>query len=71
MVVGGGVDHAGPGHTGTPASQALGAVHAYVLGPVATQQAVRRAGQRTGPTDVEFASGLECVLDALAARSGR
>jgi AcrR family transcriptional regulator len=91
----------------TLASQALGAVHAYVLGSVATQQAVRRAEQRTGLTeeqwqrsvgpyisevlaagehpmlarrvleaeeldpDVEFAFGLECVLDGLAARLGR
>ncbi|MFJ9615147.1 TetR/AcrR family transcriptional regulator C-terminal domain-containing protein [Streptomyces noursei] len=91
----------------TLASQALGAVHAYVLGSVATQQAVRSAEQRTGLTkeqwqrsvgpyisevlaagkhpmlarrvteaeepdpDVEFAFGLDCVLDGLAARSGR
>jgi AcrR family transcriptional regulator len=91
----------------TLASQALGAVHAYVLGSVATQQAVRRAEQRTGLTeeewqrsvgpyisevlaagkhpmlarrvleaeeldpDVEFAFGLDCVLDGLAARLGR
>ena len=91
----------------TLASQALGAVRAYVLGSVATQQAVRRAEQRTGLTeeqwqrsvgpyisevlaagehpmlarrvleaeepdpDVEFAFGLECVLDGLAARLGR
>jgi len=91
----------------TLAAQALGVVHAYVLGSVATQQAVRRAEQRTGLTeeqwqrsvgpyiseviaagahpmlarrvleaeepdsDVEFAFGLECVLDGLAARVGR
>jgi AcrR family transcriptional regulator len=91
----------------TQASRALGAVHAYVLGSVATQQAARRAEQRTGLTeeqwqrsvgpyineviaagkhpmlarrvleaeeldpDVEFAFGLECVLDGLAARLGR
>jgi AcrR family transcriptional regulator len=91
----------------TLASQALAAVHAYVLGSVATQQAVRRAEQRTGLTeeqwqrsvgpyitevlaagehpmlarrvhegeeldpDVEFAFGLDCVLDGLAARFGR
>jgi AcrR family transcriptional regulator len=91
----------------TLASQALGAVHAYVLGSVATQQAARRAEQRTGLTeeqwqrsvgpyiseviaagkhpllarrvheaedldpDVEFAFGLDCVLDGLAARLGR
>ena len=91
----------------TLASQALGAVRAYVLGSVATQQAARRAEQRTGLTeeqwqrsvgpyisevlaagehpmlarrvheaeeldpDVEFAFGLDCVLDGLAARLGR
>ncbi|HEX6355410.1 TetR/AcrR family transcriptional regulator C-terminal domain-containing protein [Actinophytocola sp.] len=91
----------------TLASQALSAVRAYVLGSVATQQAVRRAEQRTGLTeeqwqrsfgpyisevlaagehpmlarrvheaeepdpDVEFAFGLECVLDGLATRFGR
>jgi AcrR family transcriptional regulator len=91
----------------TLASQSLGAVRAYVLGSVATQQAVRRAEQRTGLTeeqwqrsvgpyisevlaagehpmlarrvfegeeldpDVEFAFGLNCVLDGLAARFGR
>ena len=91
----------------TLASQALGAVRAYVLGAVATQQAAHRAEQRTGLTkeqwqhsvgpyiteviaagehpmlarrvleaeepdpDVEFAFGLECVLDGLAARLGR
>ncbi|WP_084628710.1 TetR/AcrR family transcriptional regulator C-terminal domain-containing protein [Amycolatopsis nigrescens] len=91
----------------TMASQALGAVRAYVLGSVATQQAARRAEQRTGLTeeqwqrsvgpyireviaagehpmlarrvheaeelepDVEFAFGLDCVLDGLAARMGR
>lgn len=90
----------------TLASQALVAVHAYVLGSVATQQAVRRAEQRTGLTeeqwqhsvgpyisevlaagehpmlarrvleaeeldpDVQFAFGLDCVLDGLAARVG-
>jgi hypothetical protein len=82
-------------------------VHAYVLGSVATQQAARRAEQRTGLTeeqwqrsvgpyisevlaagqhpmlarriheaqeldpDIEFAFGLDCVLDGLAARLGR
>jgi AcrR family transcriptional regulator len=91
----------------TLASRALGAVQAYVLGSVATQQAVRRAEQRSGLTeeqwqrsvgpyirevlaagehpmlarrvheaeepdpDVEFAFGLACVLDGLAARLGR
>lgn len=91
----------------TLASQALGAVYAYVLGSVAAQQARRRAEQRTGLTeeewqrsvgpyireviaagehpmlarrvleaeeldpDVEFAFGLDCVLDGLAARLGR
>jgi AcrR family transcriptional regulator len=91
----------------TLASQALGAVRAYVLGSVAAQQALRRAEQRTGLTeeewqhsvgpyisqvlaagqhpmlarrvleaeeldpDVEFAFGLDCVLDGLAARLGR
>ena len=91
----------------TLAAQALGAVQAYVLGSVATQQAVRRAEQRSGLTeeqwqrsvgpyisevlaagehpmlarrvheaeepdpDVEFAFGLACVLDGLAARLGR
>ena len=91
----------------TLASRALGAVHAYVLGSVATQQADRRAERRTGLTeeewqrsvgpyidgviaagehpmlarrvlepeeagpDEEFAFGLECVLDGLAARVGR
>lgn len=91
----------------TLASQALSAVHAYVLGSVATQQAARRAEQRTGLSeeqwqrslgpyisavlaagehpmlarrvheaeepdpDAEFAFGLECVLDGLAARLGR
>jgi hypothetical protein len=91
----------------TLASQALGAVHAYVLGSVATQQAARRAEQRTGlneeqwqrsvgpyisevlaagehpmlarrvleaeelDPDLEFAFGLECMLDGLAARLGR
>jgi AcrR family transcriptional regulator len=91
----------------TLASQALGTVHAYVLGSVAAQQAVRLAEQRTGLTeeewqhshgpyireviaagkhpmlarrvleaeepdpDVEFAFGLDCVLDGLAARLGR
>lgn len=91
----------------TLASQALGAVHAYVLGSVAAQQALRRAEQRTGLSeeewqrsvgpyisevlaagehpmlarrvleaeeldpDVEFAFGLDCVLDGLAARLGR
>jgi AcrR family transcriptional regulator len=91
----------------TLASQALGAVRAYVLGSVATQQAARRAEQRTGLTeeqwqrsvgpyitevlaagehpmlarrvleaeepdpDVEFAFGLDCVLDGLAARFDR
>jgi AcrR family transcriptional regulator len=38
----------------TLASQALGAVHAYVLGSVATQQAVRRAEQRTGLTEEQW-----------------
>ncbi|MFI2212383.1 TetR/AcrR family transcriptional regulator C-terminal domain-containing protein [Streptomyces sp. NPDC020141] len=88
----------------TLASHALSAVHAYVLGSVAAQQAVRHAEQRTGLTeeqwqrsvgpyiteilaagdhptlarrvleaeepdpDAEFAFGLECVLDGLAAR---
>lgn len=88
------------------ASQALSAVHAYVLGSVATQQAARQAEQRTGLSeeqwqrsvgpyisevlaagehpmlarrvreaeepdpDVEFAFGLDCVLDGLAARVG-
>ncbi|NLU71873.1 TetR family transcriptional regulator [Streptomyces sp. HNM0575] len=91
----------------TPASQALGVVHAYVLGSVAAQQAHRRAEQRTGLTeeewqrsvgpyisevlaagehpmlarrvheaeeqdpDAEFAFGLDCVLDGLAARLRR
>ncbi|WP_327290415.1 TetR/AcrR family transcriptional regulator C-terminal domain-containing protein [Streptomyces sp. NBC_01198] len=91
----------------TLASQALGTVHSYVLGSVATQQAARRAEQRTGLTeeqwqrsvgpyisevlaagehpmlarrvhegeevdpDVEFAFGLDCVLDGLAARLPR
>ncbi|MET7608049.1 TetR/AcrR family transcriptional regulator C-terminal domain-containing protein [Streptomyces avermitilis] len=91
----------------TLASQALGAVRAYVLGSVAAQQALRRAEQRTGLSeeewqrsmgpyitevlaagehpmlarrvheaeelhpDVEFAFGLDCVLDGLAARLGR
>lgn len=91
----------------TLASQALGVVHAYVLGSVAAQQALRRAEQRTGLSeeewqrsvgpyisevlaagehpmlarrvleaeeldpDVEFAFGLDCVLDGLAARLGR
>ncbi|WP_344465367.1 TetR/AcrR family transcriptional regulator C-terminal domain-containing protein [Kitasatospora kazusensis] len=91
----------------TLASQALSAVHAYVLGSVATQQAARRAEQRTGLSeeqwqrslgpyisavlaagehpmlarrvheaeepdpDAEFAFGLACVLDGLAARAGR
>ncbi|SHM94037.1 TetR/AcrR family transcriptional regulator C-terminal domain-containing protein [Streptomyces yunnanensis] len=91
----------------TLASQALSAVHAYVLGSVATQQAARLAEQRTGLTeeqwqrsigpyinevlaagehpmlarrvleaeevdpDVEFAFGLDCVLDGLAARLSR
>jgi AcrR family transcriptional regulator len=91
----------------TLASQALGAVRAYVLGSVADQQAARRAEQRSGLTeeqwqrslgpyitkvlaagehpmlarrvleaeepdpDVEFAFGLECVLDGLAARLER
>ena len=36
------------------ASQALGAVHAYVLGSVAAQQAPRRAEQRTGLTEEEW-----------------
>lgn len=88
----------------TLASQALVTVHAYVLGSVASQQALRRAEQRTGLSeeewqrsvgpyisevlaagehpmlarrvleaeeldpDVEFAFGLDCVLDGLAAR---
>ena len=91
----------------TLASQALGAVRAYVLGSVAAQQALLRAEQRSGLTeeewqhshgpyirevlaagehpmlarrvleaeeldpDVEFAFGLDCVLDGLAARLGR
>jgi len=91
----------------TLASQALGAVRAYVLGSVAGQQAALRAEQRSGLTkeqwqrslgpyitkvlaagehpmlarrvleaeepdpDVEFAFGLECVLDGLAARLER
>lgn len=91
----------------TLATQALGTLHAYVLGSVATQQAALRAEQRTGLTeeqwqrsvgpyitevlaagehpmiarrvleaeeidpDAEFTFGLECVLDGLAARSGR
>lgn len=91
----------------TLASQALGAVRAYVLGSVAGQQAARRAEQRSGLTkeqwqrnfgpyitkvlaagehpmlarrvfeaeepdpEVEFAFGLECVLDGLAARLSR
>ncbi|MFD9459388.1 TetR/AcrR family transcriptional regulator C-terminal domain-containing protein [Streptomyces sp. NPDC060027] len=91
----------------TLASQALGAVRAYVLGSVAAQQALLRAEQRTGLSkeewqhsmgpyitevlaagqhpmlarrvheaeeldpDVEFAFGLDCVLDGLAARLGR
>ncbi len=91
----------------TQAAQALSAVHAYVLGSVATQQAARHAEQRTGLTeeqwqlsvgpyineviaagehpmlarrvleaeeldpDDEFAFGLDCVLDGLAARLER
>ncbi|OLF11785.1 TetR family transcriptional regulator [Actinophytocola xinjiangensis] len=91
----------------TLAAQALGVVHAYVLGSVASQQAARSAEQRTGLTeeqwqrsvgpyiseviaagehpmlarrvleadepdpDAEFAFGLDCVLDGLAARTGR
>ncbi|MBV9843679.1 MAG: TetR/AcrR family transcriptional regulator C-terminal domain-containing protein [Kutzneria sp.] len=91
----------------TLASQALGAVHAYVLGSVATQQAARRAERRSGLTEeqwqrsvgpyiseviaagkhpmlarrvleaeepdpnAEFAFGLDCMLDGLAARLGR
>jgi AcrR family transcriptional regulator len=38
----------------TLAAQALGAVHAYVLGSVATQQAARRAEQRTGLTEEQW-----------------
>ncbi|MEO6085956.1 MAG: TetR/AcrR family transcriptional regulator C-terminal domain-containing protein [Umezawaea sp.] len=88
----------------TMASQALGAVRAYVLGSVAAQLAAGHAEQRSGLTkeqwqhsmgpyiseviaagehpmlarrvleaeeldpDVEFAFGLDCVLDGLAAR---
>jgi AcrR family transcriptional regulator len=91
----------------TLASQALGAVHAYVLGSVAAQQAALRAEQISGLTveqwqrsvgpyvreiiaagehpmlarrvlegddidpDAQFAFGLDCVLDGLAARLGR
>lgn len=38
----------------TLASQALGAVRAYVLGSVAAQQALRRAEQRTGLSEEEW-----------------
>ncbi|MGW0934169.1 TetR/AcrR family transcriptional regulator C-terminal domain-containing protein [Streptomyces sp. NPDC002666] len=91
----------------TLASQALGVVHAYVLGSVAAQQARLRTEQRTGLSEeewqrsvgpyitevlaagehpmlarrireadepdpeVDFAFGLDCVLDGLAARLGR
>lgn len=54
------------------AAQALGAVHAYVLGSVATQQALRRAEQRTGLTEEQWQHSVgPYISEVLAARCGR
>jgi AcrR family transcriptional regulator len=52
----------------TLASQALGAVHAYVLGSVATQQAALRAEQRTGLTEEQWQHSVgPYISEVLAA----
>ncbi|MFE9803223.1 TetR/AcrR family transcriptional regulator C-terminal domain-containing protein [Streptomyces goshikiensis] len=52
----------------TLASQALGAVHAYVLGSVASQQALRRAEQRTGLSEEEWQRSVgPYISEVLAA----
>ncbi|ARE79420.1 TetR family transcriptional regulator [Streptomyces sp. Sge12] len=52
----------------TVASQALGAVHAYVLGSVAAQQALRRAEQRTGLSEEEWQRSVgPYIREVLAA----
>ncbi|WP_406343600.1 TetR/AcrR family transcriptional regulator C-terminal domain-containing protein [Streptomyces sp. NBC_01578] len=52
----------------TLASQALGAVHAYVLGSVAAQQALRRAEQRTGLSEEEWQRSVgPYISEVLAA----
>jgi AcrR family transcriptional regulator len=52
----------------TLASQALGAVHAYVLGSVAAQQAVKRAEQRSGLSQEEWQRSVgPYISEVLAA----
>lgn len=52
----------------TLASQALGAVRAYVLGSVATQQATRRAEQRSGLTEEQWQRSVgPYISEVLAA----
>jgi AcrR family transcriptional regulator len=52
----------------TLASQALGAIHAFVLGSVATQQAVRQAEQRTGLTEEQWQRSVgPYISEVLAA----
>ncbi len=52
----------------TPASQAVGVVHAYVLGSVATQQADRRAEQRSGLTEEQWQHSMgPYVREVIAA----
>ncbi|MFD3592637.1 TetR/AcrR family transcriptional regulator [Nocardia sp. NPDC058640] len=52
----------------TRASQALGTVHAYVLGSVATQQAAHRAEQRTGLTVEQWQRSVDpYISDVIAA----
>jgi AcrR family transcriptional regulator len=52
----------------TLASQALGAVRAYVLGSVATQQAARRAEQRTGLTEEQWQRSLGPYISQVIAK---